>query len=169
MFRKSSAPRHEIDGMFIPSTDTPTRAYIHSAGMDVWGKNSYKNADEYYAEVLETHNKDLQGIDYFVAVFWGFEDSKMLDLAGFAGTEPWEYVPGGKDTNPEGFALLIKDNEIIERNDSRYQKPNNMYPVSCSQGFLVYGAELALRQTTANLPEYLKKPPVWGIPLQKIV
>ncbi len=137
----------------VLASDSPTRAYLHNAGIkEAYGeKNPHLEAAMYLSNVFKTHEKRLEGPDYFIAILWGDDDEKIVDLAG-ASPKPWR-------DNPLYSGAVFVDNVFLEKGDTIEENP-----ITCGDGEIVFGAEEICRRGTEDLDDYMRQSPVLTIP-----
>lgn len=110
--------------------------YDHSSGRSVFLKEN----DSW--KYLSQQKLDFEGMDYFMAISWGEDGQKIVDVFGYSGLkEKWK-------SNPEVSGWVIRNGIISKTRE-----------ITCGEGLIVLGQEERHRRQTRNLKQYLALPP----------
>jgi len=112
---------------------TPGRLYDHTAGNEVF--KTKDSSKEYLIGQFYWLKK--QNLDYFIAISWGEDGDKILDLVGYFGVKKnWK-------TNAESDQWVIRNGIVVHSGKI------------CGEGRILVGREEEHRRKTRNLKEYL--------------
>ncbi|MHA2061595.1 MAG: hypothetical protein ACW963_04815 [Candidatus Sifarchaeia archaeon] len=116
--------------------DLHGRLYDHSAGSEVFPNET--SSLDYFLRSAEFMTGE--GLDYFIAISWGENKEKILDIFGYSELSNWK-------SNPEVKNWVVR-NGIISQDRS----------ITCGEGLILLGREEEHRLKTMNLEEYLSVP-----------
>src|SRR3989338_3842919 len=131
---------------FIDFEKIPTKAYLHSAGINNYGDTRGKQiitAMDYVKDVKNSGGfSDIiekENLEYTLAAIWADRDEKVIDFFGFGDAiDNW---PG----NPEVKSWVFR-NGIFFRGGS-----------TCGDTLIMLGEEEKIRRKTQNLQDYFEK------------
>ncbi len=143
----------------LPEAKTPTRAYVHEAGIGAYITSGepfhvdsitpIQNARRHLEEVLTRGLVVPQNLQYMIAILWGNEDKeKVVDCFGFSGIQGFPHWPG----NPEVQSWVLI-------NGVYHHNPEIQRNITCGDGLLILGQEEGYRRHCKTLESYLQNPP----------
>ncbi|MEK6825700.1 MAG: hypothetical protein AABY00_02855 [Nanoarchaeota archaeon] len=143
-----------------PHTIIPARAYLHSAGLEVFHPEPQQTAIEYFKQMLEERHRKgrLETIDFVIGILWGNTSSepheKMLDLFGYRinSTDPW------RTSNPEVHTWTICNGVYVQSTE-----------IACEDGMITLGKEAEYRRSTTSLEAYMRELPPFARELTRLV
>lgn len=146
--RTEHAPKVTGRGSFLSfAEDIPSlRFYFHQSGSGLFRDSDLLGGYAHLMNlVLINKNPNLtKGCNYLIAVLWGCDNDKMVDLFGYSGLDLKNW-PG----NPEVSSYIFKDGVYLPKNKA----------ISCGDGLIILGEEERYRRTTKSLEDYIKNPP----------
>lgn len=159
---RESAPKIKYRLTFFAGDMVPMRAYFHEFGFEeAYGSKSdleyftdhfYKLIDK-FSPSCPLKNSDILGKgDYIIALFWGNNSDKIVDVFRYSDIDEW---PG----NPNVESFILKN--------GIYQPDN--HEISCGDGTIIIGKEEQYRRKTKDLEDFLKFPPnITGLSPRKL-
>lgn len=152
-----------INGNNIVSPRVPlVRAYVHQAGLDLWGGDSPKarvaEAARHLNDVLMGEHPNMDGLEFLFAFLWGEESCgehhSMVDfIGGFNQGTEW---PG----NPSFYFWQTLDKSPIDI---------RRYGATCGDGLIVLGDEEKWRRKVRSFDEYRAKAPPISFASPKLI
>ena len=121
----------------LTSLIPPGRLYDHAGGSEVFsnGENSVSYTSRQESWLAE------ENLDYFIAISWGENGQKVLDIFGYLGLrDNWK-------ANPEVQNWVVKDGILVQKKE-----------ITCGESLVLLGREEEHRLKTEGLEEYLSKP-----------
>lgn len=131
----------------LPYQGPPTRAYVHQAGLDLFGADDpHAAAKQYLLESLAGNRGAFADQTYLLAAVWGdaARQERVIDVFGFSDVHPDQW-PG----NPDVSGWVIRNGIIV---------PSTK--LTCGDMTIVLGEEEKYRRNSRSLEEYLVNPPV---------
>jgi hypothetical protein len=133
----------------LKSHVVPVRAYLHSAGYELWSQNGHEliNARRYAQKIFKSDDfirmAEEEKLDYVITALWNDQGKKTADVFGYSGLrEEW------KLTNPEVTAWNCIDGV--------WQSPAR----SCGDTMILLGEEEIRRISgTKDLAYHMAYPP----------
>ena len=128
---------------------TPTRIYFHEndfedAFSDDSTNSSWMNGLSHLQGLNPkiSDSYDLRNFNYAIAVLWGQNKDKIVDLFAYCDINRW---PG----NPTVHSFIFKNGV--------YQQEN--HEITCGDGTILIGLEEMHRRRCRNLSDFLQNPP----------
>ncbi len=136
-----------IQGFGDFSEGIPTRAYLHSAGIEAYGGNSkeqFASARNYLGHAKNSVEfqeiKEQMGLEYTLAAIWAHGETRVIDFFGFGDVvNKW---PGNPDVTSWDFR-----NGVFTRG-----------ALTCGDTLIMLGKEELYRRTTEDLQTYFESP-----------
>ena len=124
----------------------PLRAYYHNSGFIAAFTDKVKEihiaTKNHLIDTLKENKGLIESGDYLLAMLWGDDGDKMIDIFKYSG------VKNNWKANP-GVESLVMKNGIYSPDKE----------ITCGDGMIVLGQEEEYRRTTWNLKDYMEHSP----------